>query len=413
MTTSVFPSAGFAAIAFAAALMLAGCGERDAPVVNTEPPAPIVQGNQIRFAPDHPQLKLLAVVPATAAKSVSVDLPGRLVWNEERTQRVFAPFAGRVTDIKADVGQSVKAGDLLAQLASPDFGIAQADTAKAQADVSFSRKNLQRQRELFEAGIIARKDLEQSEADLSRFQAEAARSAARTSLYGTGSSVNQQLGLVSGINGVVVERNLNPGQEVRPDQSGPGVPALFVLTDPTSLWVQIDAKESDVGSLRPGASFTLQVPAYPEETFTGRVTAASDFIDPTTRTIKIRGVIANADRRLKGEMLVTAVVTEALVGTVVPARAVTLDGNNQTVYVQTQPGVFEPRRVKVGHVGTREVVISSGLAVGEQVVADNALLLARQFAVAREDARPATPAGGTAPAAASTAAPAASGTTKP
>jgi len=410
MTTSVFPSAGFAAIAFAAALMLAGCGERDAPVVNTEPPAPIVQGNQIRFAPDHPQLKLLAVVPATAAKSVSVDLPGRLVWNEERTQRVFAPFAGRVTDIKADVGQSVKAGDLLAQLASPDFGIAQADTAKAQADASFSRKNLERQRELFQAGIIARKDLEQAEADSARSQAEASRAGARTTMYGGGMGVNQRFGIRSGINGVVVERNLNPGQELRPDQSGPGTQALFVVTDPTSLWVQIDAKENDIGSLQKGATFTVQVPAYPGENFTGRVAAASDFIDPTTRTIKIRGVIANADRRLKGEMLVTALVDEALTGTVVPARAVTLDGNNQTVYVQTQPGVFEPRRVKIGHTGTREVVISSGLAVGEQVVADNALLLARQFAVAREDARPSTPAGGSAAPAAT---PAASGTAKP
>jgi cobalt-zinc-cadmium efflux system membrane fusion protein len=232
-------------------------------------------------------------------------------------------------------------------------------------------------------------------------------------MYGGGMGVNQRFGIRSGINGVVVERNLNPGQELRPDQSGPGTQALFVVTDPTSLWVQIDAKENDIGSLQKGANFTVQVPAYPGESFTGRVTAASDFIDPTTRTIKIRGVIANADRRLKGEMLVTALVDEALTGTVVPARAVTLDGNNQTVYVQTQPGVFEPRRVKIGHTGTREVVIASGLAVGEQVVADNALLLARQFAVAREDARPATPAGGTAPAAASTAAPAASGTTKP
>lgn len=417
MTSFLFPStspspvrsAGFAAVAFAAMLMLAGCGEHNAPVVNNEPPAPIVQGNQIRFAPDHPQLKLLAVVPATAAKSVSVDLPGRLVWNEERTQRVFAPFAGRVTEIKADVGQNVKAGDLLAQLASPDFGIAQADTAKAQADASFSRKNLERQRELFQAGIIARKDLEQAEADSARSQAEASRAGARTTMYGGGTGVNQRFGVRAGINGVVVERNLNPGQELRPDQSGPGTQALFVVTDPTSLWVQIDAKENDIGSLQKGATFTVQVPAYPGENFTGRVTAASDFIDPTTRTIKIRGVIANADRRLKGEMLVTALVNEALEGTVVPARAVTLDGNNQTVYVQTQPGVFEPRRVKIGHIGTREVVLSSGLAVGEQVVADNALLLARQFAVAREDARPATPAGGTAPAAA----PAASGTSKP
>jgi cobalt-zinc-cadmium efflux system membrane fusion protein len=58
--------------------------------------------------------------------------------------------------------------------------------------------------------------------------------------------------------------------------------------------------------------------------------------------------------------------------------------------VQVQPGVFEPRRVVLGHMGTQEVVITRGLAVGEQVVADNALLLARQFAVSREDAMPAT-----------------------
>ncbi|MGI4779313.1 MAG: efflux RND transporter periplasmic adaptor subunit [Janthinobacterium lividum] len=371
-----------------ALLLLAGCGEHAAPTAEAEPPAPSVQGNQIRFAPDHPQLKLLNVVAAASGRSVRVELPARLVWNEERTQRLYAPFAGRVTEIKADVGQSVKAGDLLAQLASPDFGIAQADTAKAQADVSFSRKNLARQRELFEAGIIARKDLEQAEADSARSQAEASRAGARTSMYGGGSGVDQRFGLRSGIAGVVVDRNLNPGQELRPDQSGAGTQALFVVTDPTSLWVQIDAKESDVGSLRPGASFTLQVPAYPDATFTGRVTAAADFIDPTTRTIKIRGVVANADRRLKGEMLVTAVVTEALEGTVVPARAVTLDGSSQTVYVQVQPGVFEPRKVVIGNMGTQDVVVTRGLAAGEQVVADNALLLARQFAVAREDATP-------------------------
>ena len=387
---NVFPSSirPVASATLLAVLLLAGCGERAAPTAQAEPPAPSVQGNQIRFSPDHPQLKLLAVVPATSGRSVRVDLPARLVWNEERTQRMFAPFAGRVTDIKADVGQRVKSGDLLAQLASPDFGIAQADTAKAQADMSFSRKNLQRQRELFEAGIIARKDLEQAEADNARSQAEASRANARTTMYAGGSGVNQRFGLRSGINGVVVERNINPGQELRPDQSGAGMQALFVVTDPTSLWVQIDAKENDVGSLRAGAAFTLQVPAYPDETFTGRVTAASDFIDPTTRTIKIRGVIDNPDRRLKGEMLVTAVVTEALEGTVVPARAVTLDGSNQTVYVQVQPGVFEPRKVVLGHIGTQEVVVVKGLAAGEQVVADNALLLARQFAVAREDAMP-------------------------
>ncbi|XAH23703.1 efflux RND transporter periplasmic adaptor subunit [Xylophilus sp. GW821-FHT01B05] len=390
-------------VAACCVLLLAGCGgDSDSSKLAEAPPtAPIVQGKQLRFPPNHPQLALLNSVPATAATELMVELPARLVWNEERTQRIYPPFGGRITAIGADVGQSVKPGALLARIASPDFGQAQADTAKAQVDVGLSRKNLQRQRELFEAGIIARKDLEQAEADSARAQAEASRAAARTSLYGAGSAVNQQLGISAGIAGVVVERNLNPGQEVRPDQSGPGVPALFVVTDPTSLWVQIDAKESDVASLQPGATFTLQVAAYPGETFTGRVTAAADFIDPNTRTIKIRGLVANANRRLKGEMLATAQVKESLQGVVVPAGAVTLDGTRHTVFVQTQPGVFEPREVVPAHMGPTEVVLARGLAVGEQVVAENALLLARQFAVAREDAAPVTaqPSGATSEAA--------------
>ena len=376
--------------------LLAACSEAPAPAA--QPAAPIVQGNQLRFTAGHPQLALLNVTTAAPVKTITVELPARLVWNEERTQRIYPAFAGRVVTIKADVGQAVKPGSLLAQLASPDFGMAQADTMKAQADSRLTQKSLARQRELFEAGIIARKDLDQSEADAARSQAEVSRAAARTRLYGGGGSVNQQLALSATINGVVVERNLNPGQEVRPDQSGPGVPALFVVTDPSSLWVQIDARESEVGTLQPGATFELVVPTLPGQKFEGRVTAAADFIDPATRTIKIRGVINNTGRKLKAEMLATARIERAVgAGVIVPASAVLLNGTQHVVFVQTEPGVFESREVKLSYQGPKEIAISRGLEVGDQVVSDNTLLLARQFRIARDDAKtadekPATPA---------------------
>ncbi|WPB56983.1 efflux RND transporter periplasmic adaptor subunit [Xylophilus sp. GOD-11R] len=391
LPSMLFRRSSFATLLIAGAVsacaLLAGCGESAEKTAVAAPPAPpILQGKQLRFPTGHPQLALLNSVPSRPATDIVADLPARLVWNEERTQRIYPAFGGRVVAIGADIGAVVKPGSVLARLASPDFGAAQSDTTKAGVDVNLARKVLARQRELFDAGIIARKDLEQTEADLARAQAESARAAARTTLYGAASSINQQLGLTSGIAGVVVERNINPGQEVRPDQSGPGAPALFVVTDPSSLWVLIDAKEIDIGSMQPGTTFELQVPAYPGETFTGRVIATSDSIDPGTRTIKVRGVIANTDRRLKSEMLVTARVREKMNGVVVPATAIVLERNQHKVFVQVQPGVFEPRMVTMGHMGNREVVLSSGLAAGEQVVADNALLLAREFSVAMEDA---------------------------
>ncbi len=367
------------------ALALVACSEPPAPA--PQPLAPILQGNQLRFPPGHPQLALLGLSTAAPGQTMTVELPAKLVWNEERTQRIYPAFAGRVTAIRADVGQAVKPGSVLAQLASPDFGAAQADTAKARSDAALTQKALSRQRELFDAGIVARKDLEQAEADASRAQAEVARADARTRLYGGGDSVNQSLPLSAGLAGVVVERNLNPGQELRPDQSGPGVPPLFVVTDPGSLWVQIDARESEVGTLRPGSSFELVIPSLPGERFEGRVLTLADAIDPATRTIKVRGVIANPERRLKAEMLATARLQRSLgSGVLVPAGAVVLRGTQQWVMVQVQPGVFEPREVKLGYEGPQEVLISRGLEVGEQVVSENTLLLARQFRIAREEA---------------------------
>jgi cobalt-zinc-cadmium efflux system membrane fusion protein len=368
------------------ALGLTAC--KDTPPPAAQAPAPIVQGQQLRFTAGHPQLALLKVASAEAAQTMTVDLPAKLVWNEERTQRIYPALAGRVMKISADVGQKVQAGTPLALLASPDFGQAQSDTAKAEADARLTAKALQRQRELFEAGIVARKDLEQAEADAERARAEADRALARTRLYGNGGGVNQQLALSASIKGVVVERNLNPGQEVRPDLSGPGIPALFVVSDPSSLWIQIDARESEIGIVRPGTRFDLVVPALPGQKFEGRVIATSDFIDPQTRTIKVRGVVDNTDFRLKAEMLATARFERSFsTGVKVPAAAVLLRGTRQSVFVQVRPGEFERRAVELDFEGPSEVVVTKGLQAGEQVVVENALLLARLLRLAEEEAK--------------------------
>lgn len=365
-------------------LLLSACSEAPAPAA--EPPAPITQGDQLRFTPDHPQLKLLKLVEAKAATTLTIEVPAKLVWNEERTQRIYPSFAGRVLKIQADVGQSVKTGAPLAQLASPDFGQAQSETVRAEADARLATRNLQRQRELFEAGIVARKELEQAEAEAERASAEVDRARARTQLYGGGGQVDQQLQLRASLSGVVVERNLNPGQELRTELAGPGVPPLFVVTDPSSLWIQIDMRESEIGVLRPGTSFNISVSALSGRTFKGRVITTTDFIDPLTRTIKVRGLVPNADRQLKAEMLATARFERSFrSGVLVPASAVLLRGARASVFVQTRPGEFERRSVELEHEGPKDIVISRGVTAGEQIVVDNALLLARMVHMAEEE----------------------------
>ena len=369
-----------------AALALVGCGKEAVPVASApESLPPILQDKQLRFAPDHPQLAQLELVATTPAVTVTLELPARLVWNEERTQRIHPAFAGRVTQLHVDLGQRVQAGSALATLDSPEYGAAQADHAKAQADAEYTRKAAARQRELLEVGVAARKDAELAEADAARAQAELTRARARVALYGSATSVDQKLALRATLAGVVMERNLNPGQEVRPEQSGPGVPPLFVISDPGTLWVQIDAREADIAGMRRGAAFELLVPALPGRRFEGRVMAVSDTIDASTRTIKVRGSVPNESRELRVEMLATARFERSVgSGVMVPAQAVRLAGTEHSVFVQTAPGAFEPREVQLGWQGPKQVLVSAGLEVGEQVVSGNLLLLARMYGLAQE-----------------------------
>jgi len=361
-------------------------------------PQPIVQGQQLRFPAGHPQLALLGTTEAKAAESITLELPARLVWNEERTQRIYPAFAGRVLSLHADIGQSVSAGQVLATLASPEFGAAQADTAKAMADAQVAERALARHQTLFEADVISRKELDLTEADAMRARAELARAQARTRMYGSSTNnVNQQLGLAATVKGVVVERNLSAGQEVRPDQGGPGNQALFVVSDPSVLWIQIDARESDTASLKPGTKISLTLPNFPGQTFEAKISATGDFIDSNTRSIKVRAVIDNAQRLLKAEMLGTARIERKVgAGVLVPASAVQLRGTEHWAYVQTEPGVFEPRRVKLGYEGLQEVLILDGVQANELVVKENSLLLAREFRNAQDEAIPHTPAPGSA-----------------
>lgn len=348
-------------------------------------PQPIIQGNQLRFPAKHPQLALLGTETAQEARKLELELPARLVWNEERTQRIYPAFAGRVLQMQADVGQSVKPGQVLATLSSPDFGAAQADAVKAKADAEVAYRAQSRMQTLFEADVVSRKDFELAQADYARAEAELSRAQARTRMYGSTQQVNQSLGLSALVGGVVVERNLSAGLEVRPDQSGP---ALFVITDPSSLWIEIDARESDIAAIRPGTPFGLSLPNLPGQTFKATIVTTGDFIDANSRTVKVRGLIDNRARLLKAEMLGTAhIEREVDKGVLVPASAVQLKGTEHWCYVEIEPGVFEARQVQVGHEGLKQVLITEGVKPGERVVKENSLLLAREFRIAQDEAK--------------------------
>lgn len=360
----------------ATVVLLAGCAEQPAA---PPPPDPVVANGTITFPPGSRQLDGLRSQLIEMQAIPPTRLNGKLTWNEDSTVRVFTPFAGRVERILVQAGQTVAKGQPLAVIASPEFGQAQAQARRAETDHALAMKDLARMRELEQHGVAARKDLQAAEAEAERAQAEHERARALLKLYGNGrTGVDQAYTLTSPIAGVVVERNINPGQELRPDQMVSNSPPLFVVTNPASLWAVLDASERDLAVLRIGKRIRVSTPAYRDERFPARVEAVADFLDPTTRTVKVRARIDNPARKLKGEMFVTAETETEAVGDqelLVPTRAVYFYRNQHYLFINLGDGRYERREVRTGDVRGDHIEILSGLQERENVVIEGSLML--------------------------------------
>ncbi len=353
------------------AIVLTGCGQA---AIDPPAAAPAISNDRISFPENGSKLTGVHSIPVQMQSVPLTRLNGRLVWNEDRTVRIYTPFAGRVERILVQSGKTVIRGQALAIIASPDFGQAQADARRAESDSSLAEKNLQRMRELEQHGVAARKDLQTAESDAARTRAELERARRRLTLYGTaGTGVDQTYTLTSPIAGTVVERNINPGQELRPDQTNA---PLFVVTDPTALWAQFDANERDLAHLRPGKTITVRTPAWRDEKFTAHVETISDFLDPATRAIKIRARLDNSARKLKGEMFVTADIdADGEKELLVPAKAVYFRDEKNYLFIDEGNGRYLRRQVHTGDVRQNMVEILAGLHEGDKVVIEGSLML--------------------------------------
>lgn len=367
--------------------------------------APKVEGDSIAFSADAPQKASLVIETARPIERSVVHLTGRLVWDDKTTVKVFSSVAGRVARIPVALRDEVGEGDTLAMMASPDFGQAQADASKADADMKLSERTFNRARDLFQHGAAAQKDVEAAEDDFENKKAELQRATARLKLYGVrlGASVDGMFPLKAPLAGRIVEKNINPGQEVRPDQMLANDPniikPLFVISDPQRLSVQLDVTELDIAHLKPGQQLQVHSRAYPSETFPGQLEVVGDSLDPQTRTVNVRGYVDNPRGLLKAEMYVGVdVITGAeeskaapVVGATntrdlppsppggpsveIPVRAVFSKGSQHFVFVEESPGRYERKSILLGSEHDGHVCVTDGLAPGQRVVTEGSLQL--------------------------------------
>ena len=320
--------------------------------------------------------------PLNGIKSSSLDsgasqvlsLPGRLVWDENKTSKVASPFAGRVDSVNVQLGQKVVNGEVLAIIHSSEFGQAQADAKKSEALATLARSTLTRSKELFDHGVLSKREFDQITADSSQALAEFDRAASRVkALGGQYKTIDQKFALKTSVSGMVVERNIYPGREISSDVSAG---SIFTVTDPKNLWAILEASETDLGKFSEGSEVYLSSSTSPNEKLSGKITHISDFIDPLTRTVKVRVSIPNEDMKLKAEMFVQANITLAKVeGVVVPTKAIILMGEKNYVFIETDVNKFTRKEIKIGAQFADRSEVLEGVKDEDKIVIEGALYL--------------------------------------
>ena len=345
-----------------------------------EPPAPPAQPAQepgvVTFPKGAPQLTSLSIAAmGTFPVPLAEPLNGRIAFDESYTARISAPISGRVLELRAQLGDTVAAGAALAVIDAPDLGAAQADLAKAKADENRKELSLRRAKELFSGEVLPRKDLEGSEADLAQAKAETERAALRLANLNPRHAplAGQRMSLVSPISGVVADRKANPGMEVRPDLADP----LFVVTDLKRVQVVVDLPEQHLAKVVVGQPVNVEVEAWSEHVFKGRVERIAPAVDPVTRRIQVRCTVDNAEAKLRPEMYarVRLLADEQKVAVRIPNSALITDGLYSFVFIERTEGVYVKTKVELAVQDRDFSYVASGITPEKRVVVRGALLL--------------------------------------
>lgn len=360
-------------------LVIAGCGGKATQQSATPAPAntpTLFSIPQSKMA----HIQVLTAEPTTLTRSLNLN--GTVDYNGFRTTPVISPIGGPITRIMAVPGQSVRSGQPLLDVASPDYSQLLAGYLKAKQTAELAQKSFARARDLYSHHAIAEAELQQQSAANTEAQGDLNASEAALKVLGISNpsallkgQPSFQASLRAPIAGEVVEQNVAVGQLLQP-----GVTQCFLISNTGTVWVLVNIYQKDLPYVHVGDLVTIETDAYPQ-TFRGRISYVAAALDPTTRTLQARIVTRNPGDKLKKGMYVTAVVDAGTVknAIAVPDSAVLRDSNNEPfVYVERPDGRFARHSVTVGENEQEKTQILSGLDSGERYIANGSLFV--QFA---------------------------------
>jgi membrane fusion protein, heavy metal efflux system len=327
------------------------------------------------------RIQVVTVAPSTLTRTLR--LTGAVAYNGFATTPVITQVSGPVSRIVVSPGETVRAGQPLLYVASPDFSQLRATYIKASDAFKLADREYARAKDLYDHHAIAERDLIAAES--ARNQAEADLQASEQALHVLGFTNPDQavqmrsspeLPVLAPIAGEVVERLVAAGQLLQA-----GTTQAFTISNMSTVWVLANVYQGDLPYVRVGDAVTILTDSYPGTEFHGKISYVAAALDPTTRTLQARIDVKNPQEKLKNNMYVIAQVQAGKItnAITVPNAALLRNAENEPfVYILSGQNQFAMRGVVIGQTSEQTTEITSGLASGDRVVANGSLFL--QFA---------------------------------
>lgn len=343
-------------------------------------------------------LKLEAAQLRTVLQTIQTT--GVVGPNETRVAHIRPLARGRIEKVYVRLGDRVRAGQPLLEYDNIELGeligeylSAVAALEKVNAEAEVTKRALERARNLVELGAVARAEYERRTAEyknalasINSQKAAIARIEEKLHRFGlTDADVAQVANLRhtqyhreashsvlrAPFDGVVIKSDVAEGEVVETDRE------LFTIADLSTVWVQADVYEKDIAFVHEGQQVKVFVDAYPGQAFMGKTTYVSDFLDPKTRTAKVRCEVPNRDGRLKLEMFATVQIPMPMgrEAVMVPATAVQQIDDKPVVFVNIGDSKFQKREVQLGTQSDGWIEVKSGVKAGELVVTQGSFYL--------------------------------------
>jgi Cu(I)/Ag(I) efflux system membrane fusion protein/cobalt-zinc-cadmium efflux system membrane fusion protein len=280
---------------------------------------------------------------------------GNVAVDERRLAYVQVRFSGYVQKVFADATyQYVREGQPLLTVYSPELVATEREYLVAK----------QNQKEVAQSTVpgVATSAGSLLDAAAERLRQWGVPQTEIARLESTG-QVQQELEVNSPVSGYITERNALPSVAVQPEMR------LYTIADLSTIWVQAQVFQDDLGRIKVGDPAALTVNTFPGRTFTGRVDFIYPQVDTDTRTAKIRVIFNNPDLRLKPGMFVNVALKVPMGNQlIIPATGVLQSGTREIAFVERSDGYIEPREVELGARVGDDFIVLKGLKAGEQIV---------------------------------------------